>query len=76
MPSISNMFGGSRNASARASKQSLGTTDEHEQLRISLRAIACLMNDDVDQAEQDLGKGDSVYHKVGLSNTCVTLCRD
>lgn len=69
MPSLSSVFGGgSRIASARASKTSLGTLDEHEQLRDSLRGVSYLMNDDVERAEEELSKHDSPYHKVERPN--------
>lgn len=70
MPSLSSVFGASssRSASARESKESLNMQDETSSLRESLRAVSMAMNDDVEGAERELAKGDSVYQKV-----CITL---
>ncbi|KAF2088913.1 hypothetical protein K490DRAFT_38273 [Saccharata proteae CBS 121410] len=61
---LGSWLGGSK-SKAHGSTQSLNALEEPQQLEDAMRAVAHIMNDDVDTAELLLGKGSSPFHKLG-----------
>ncbi|KAF2460897.1 outer membrane protein Iml2/Tetratricopeptide repeat protein 39 [Lineolata rhizophorae] len=47
------------------STQSLNSLEEQQKLEDAFRAVALVMNDDIEAAEEALGKGNSPFHKLG-----------
>jgi len=55
-------FSGGQNASS----LSLSALDEAQALEDAMQAASHMMNDDMEKAEEELSKGSSVFHKLGM----------
>lgn len=65
MPRFPSIFGSSSaTSSARSSTHSLTQVSEESELNDALAGCAFILRDDIETAEERLGKGGSSFHKV------------